>query len=311
MYCIKCGKENPDSNNFCNNCGTAIYKENATGITPQPAMNNQTPQTQTKVQPRKKKKSPLMIVLIIIGVLVGLFVLFLIGVYLFVVNTADQMVCTSTTGNITIMYNDEMIVGYTANGFTYDVDGQRDYADKIGIDAYLKEFSEWFSNNTDGTCSYKTPSTNTPIEEEQDTKTIGTDAFGYVEVPSNWYEFHDVDGNDSLQYSYGNVYIFTMNVIDNSGLSAKELAQNYMAVKSNETDITGLTGATVTIGDKGQYTAYQVYMYYPQDNVYLITYWFETEDNKVHYMALEGPEEVGDMNLFDLVIIPESFHLVK
>ena len=64
-----------------------------------------------------------------------------------------KMVCKSDEGNITIMYNDKTLTGYTANGISYDYDGQKEYADQVGVDAYLTEFATWFSNNTTGTCS--------------------------------------------------------------------------------------------------------------------------------------------------------------
>lgn len=36
---------------------------------------------------------------------------------------------------------------------SYDLDTQKSYAEQIGIDAYLEEFSNWFSNNTTGSCT--------------------------------------------------------------------------------------------------------------------------------------------------------------
>ena len=50
------------------------------------------------------------------------------------------------------MYTKKQITGYTAKGITYDLDGQKEYAKKVGVDAYIEEFSEWFKNNTTGTC---------------------------------------------------------------------------------------------------------------------------------------------------------------
>ena len=50
------------------------------------------------------------------------------------------------------MYNDKEIVGYTATGMSYDLDEQKAYAKRIGVDAYINEFSTWFSTNTTGTC---------------------------------------------------------------------------------------------------------------------------------------------------------------
>ena len=85
--------------------------------------------------------------MIIGGVVVGLV---LIGVIATVVvsTTSKKLVCKSDEGNIKIMYNDKTITGYTASGVSYDLDGQKKYAEQIGIEAYLDEFS-----NTTGTCT--------------------------------------------------------------------------------------------------------------------------------------------------------------
>ena len=92
------------------------------------------------------------VLMIIGGIVVGVVVL---GVIIFVVvsSTSKKLVCKSNEGNITIMYNDKTITGYTAVGLSYDLDNQKKYAEQIGIDAYLNEFSTWFSTNTTGTCS--------------------------------------------------------------------------------------------------------------------------------------------------------------
>lgn len=65
----------------------------------------------------------------------------------------DKLVCTSDKGNITIMYNENGITGYIATRMSYDLDQQQDYAKKIGVDAYIKEFNSWFTSNTTGTCT--------------------------------------------------------------------------------------------------------------------------------------------------------------
>lgn len=91
--------------------------------------------------------------LMIIG---GIFISFIVlGIIIFVLvsATSKKMVCKSKEGNITIMYNDNNLTGYTASKISYDFDGQKKYAKQIGIEAYLNEFATWFSNNTTGTCS--------------------------------------------------------------------------------------------------------------------------------------------------------------
>lgn len=86
------------------------------------------------------------------GIVLGIIVLVVIF-FVVISATSKKMVCKSDEGNITLMYNDKTITGYTAKGITYDLDEQKKYAEQVGIDAYLSEFAEWFSNNTSGSCN--------------------------------------------------------------------------------------------------------------------------------------------------------------
>ncbi len=88
---------------------------------------------------------------IIGGIVVGIIVLGC-AIFALVSLTSHKMKCESSVGNITIMYNDDKITGHTAVGMTYDMDTQSQYAEKIGIEKYLDEFSSWFDEHTDGTC---------------------------------------------------------------------------------------------------------------------------------------------------------------
>ena len=94
------------------------------------------------------------ILMIIGGIFLFLVVAFIV-LYLIISATSKKLVCKSDEGNITIMYNDKTINGYTASGISYDLDGQKKYAEEIGIDAYIEEFSTMFSNKTAGSCSEK------------------------------------------------------------------------------------------------------------------------------------------------------------
>lgn len=92
-------------------------------------------------------------VLMIIGGIV-LAIAVLGGIIFAVISlTSSKMKCTSSNGNITIMYNDERITGYSASGMSFDLDAQNIYAKQMGIEAYLDEFEDWFVDNTGGTCS--------------------------------------------------------------------------------------------------------------------------------------------------------------
>ena len=42
----------------------------------------------------------------------------------------------------------------------------------------------------------------TDVNSNENGKLIGDKKYGYLTVPNSWVEFHDVDGNTSLQYSY-------------------------------------------------------------------------------------------------------------
>ena len=230
--------------------------------------------------------------------------------------SSDKLVCTSNKGNITIMYNEKGITGYTATGMSYDLDAQKEVATEIGMDAYITEFNSWFKSNTSGYCTIngEKVSEENIVEEDsnnENTTVVGDNKYGYITIPKNWARFYDVDGNTSLQYSYANVYIVSLNYFEDTQYTAKEYASNYMYNKQNSSDVTGVTGATVQIGKNKEYTAYQVYMYYPSDGTYLVTYWFEAEDGKVHYIALEGPEELSGVSITDYLYIAESFSLNK
>lgn len=90
--------------------------------------------------------------MIIGGITLGIIVLMIIAFSTFSA-TSKKLVCKSNEGNITIMYNNKTITGYKSKGITYDFSGQQKYANQIGVDSYLEEFSTWFKNNTTGSCS--------------------------------------------------------------------------------------------------------------------------------------------------------------
>ena len=91
------------------------------------------------------------ILTIIGGIVVGVIVLVAL-LLLFVFNTSEKLVCESPEGDITIYYTEKELTGYKTNGMSYDLDGQKKYADEIGVENYLEEFKVWFSTNTTGSC---------------------------------------------------------------------------------------------------------------------------------------------------------------
>ena len=87
-----------------------------------------------------------------IGIIALVIVVFIVGLIIYTNLTSKKMKCTSPEGSITILYNDKTLTGYTVVNMTYDLDGQREIAEKIGVEAYLDEFDKWFRANTTGTC---------------------------------------------------------------------------------------------------------------------------------------------------------------
>lgn len=92
------------------------------------------------------------VLMIIGGIVVIITVLFII-MFVFTSATSKKLKCKSKEGNITLMYNDKTITGYTASNISYDLDGQKEIASQIGIDNYIDQFITWFETNTTGTCS--------------------------------------------------------------------------------------------------------------------------------------------------------------
>lgn len=311
MKCKKCGTTLLHGNKFCENCGEPVEESFlANSMNLQGSFKGKTRRDDGKNS--KRKLSKILAVVGGAGIVAGLFLMMIT----FFTKDSKELICKSEKGNITIRYNTNGIISYKASDMSYDLNGQKKYAKQVGMDAYVSEFNTWFVTNTAGTCTIdgKNVSDN---KNDVDTTThfngmvVGDENYGYITVPSNWIRFYDVDGNTSLQYSYANVYIVSLNSLQDHQHSAKDLASNFMYNMQNSTDVTGVTGATVTIGKNKEYTAYQVYMYYPADSIYLITYWFEAEDGKIHYIALEGPAELSDTKLTDYLSIPESFSLKK
>ncbi len=142
------------------------------------------------------------------------------------------------------------------------------------------------SGSGDDTTTEATAPT-TEAEELGDTKPMGNDNCGYIDVPSDWVIFYEMGGiqgaDDYYQMcSADGKTIITMCVY--STVDAYTAACNVYESLSAEGGTTDLVSATATIGG---YDAYQVYGEY--SDLYLVTYFFEAEDGLTHYVAVEFP----------------------
>lgn len=148
------------------------------------------------------------------------------------------------------------------------------------------------------------------IEKEEKNTTedtiIGNDDFGYLKLPGKWYKFQDVDGKSALQYSLDSVWIVSLESYESKydDETAENLAKaSLYNLINNEVGVENATGATVKLAG---YDAYQVYGLYTSDNIWLVEWFFEPGDGKIHYISVEGPDYNSDY--FN---IPETFSLTK
>lgn len=168
----------------------------------------------------------------------------------------------------------------------------------------------WQNNNEENNIDNNIDNSNQNIIEEntnqeeniKNDKRVGSDEFGYITIPKNWATFIDLDGNSTLQYSYANIYIATLYAVPTTQIDAYNYASSIMSQLQSE-GAKNIQGATVNVG---KYTAYQVYGYYANENIWLVCWLFEAEDGKTHYISIEGPDPNSEY--FN---IPNTFSITK
>ena len=147
----------------------------------------------------------------------------------------------------------------------------------------------------------ETPTETEETKVEEGKMIIGDDTYGYVQVPSDWKEFKDIDGNSSIQYTdIGDMgYIISLNIVDGdvSPYTAATNIKNHI--------ITENADAKVVYTKISKYYGYKVEAKYP-DGTYLDAYLFKTDDGKLHYISIEGPDKDNDS-----FKIPDTFSVNK
>ncbi len=140
------------------------------------------------------------------------------------------------------------------------------------------------------------------VIETKDVKKVGDDTYGYVEVPNAWLPFKDVDATTKL-IQYTDIgeggYIVTLNVYEEN-VEPYQAAQNL----NNHIKEEGNSSYYLTTYVAG-YRGYVVHATYT-DGTYLDIYLFKANDDKLHYVAIEGPDKYNDN--FD---IPKTFTMEK
>ena len=134
-------------------------------------------------------------------------------------------------------------------------------------------------------------------KETEDTQIIGSDEYGYVKVPKNWFRFKDLKGGNDIQYSDGSTYnIVTLNIFRPSQLGISEteyasidpiyVANSVLSGQKNTSAFQKVWGAKSKIGEYDAYVVNSI----TTSGKYFVTWVFRANDGKIHYASLEGNE---------------------
>ena len=133
----------------------------------------------------------------------------------------------------------------------------------------------------------------------QETKRVGSPEFGYIDIPSNWVKFVDVDVEGLIQYTDGSAYnIVTMNAVskaeaevaDGETFNAETIAQHVAYNWSQKDNIEKMWGSKSTVSGR---EAFQINIILKSGQL-ANTLVFQ-KDDKVYMLSFEGDKEtLGD-----------------
>ena len=142
-----------------------------------------------------------------------------------------------------------------------------------------------------------------------ETQKIGSDEYGYLDVPANWVKFVDQSfdgtGVENPFIGYCNpvtTEIVNMFAVDSSVQTAEDMA-NRLYTNFEQQGYQELTGAKVN--DTG-YDCFQVYGIAPVGVIHVV-WTFDDGAGKVHYISVEG----GIDSAMEIFEIPKTFSLTK
>ena len=157
-----------------------------------------------------------------------------------------------------------------------------------------KESSRKVEKKTSSSSSKDTASTKKSTTN-QETKRIGNADYGYINIPSKWIKFTDIDGTEAVQYTDGSGYnIVTLNsytkekakVPADIEFNAEFLAKKLAVMWQDNQDVGKMTGARTKVAGLD---AYQL-QFVMKSGQYLITWVFQ-KGEKVYTISFEGDAE--------------------
>ena len=157
-----------------------------------------------------------------------------------------------------------------------------------------KESSSKVEKQTSSSSS-KDASSTKKNTSSQETKRIGNADYGYIDIPSKWFKFTDIDGTEAVQYTDGSGYnIVTLNsftrekakVPADIEFNAEFLTKKLAVMWQDNQDVDKMTGARTKVAGLDAYQL-QIIM---KSGQYLIT-WIFQKGEKVYTISFEGDAE--------------------
>ena len=124
-----------------------------------------------------------------------------------------------------------------------------------------KESGSKVEKQTSSSSSKDTSSTKKNTSS-QETKRIGNADYGYIDIPSKWFKFTDIDGTEAVQYTDGSAYnIVTLNsytrekakVPADIEFNAEFLAKKLAVMWQDNQDVGKMTGARTKVAGLDAY----------------------------------------------------------
>ena len=295
--CPSCGNELYPNSKYCGNCGKEIKRDNKLPVinetNNQEVIINNNEQTNNYKEPSNNKDSESLKTVSLVFGLLGLFFSFILSVVGLITGIAYKSKTKNTCAGLVISIISivfRLLIVLFATLLVASIGSE--FANEM--EQELKngyEYNEQYNNNYNEDNNYKA--------QDNETQTIGNAQYGYVKVPKDWIKFYDPDAKDTVQYTYMMTYIITLYAYDSSITDPYLVASN---LKYNE-EKNGLS-VTMTPTTIDKYNAYK--LDYIVDGTWLNIYFFKAEDNKVHYLCIEGPDKYSEY--FN---IPKTFKLTN
>lgn len=213
--------------------------------------------------------------------------------------TAVYVAVGQETNSDNVMQNDDFFSNFDFDDLDYDNASDDNYDDYDEIET---DFDDIFDDSSDEYYDDDNPDYDSLVNR------IGSAETGYVDVPSDFVPFYDVAGlaPGTIQYSDASMLnIFTLMYFDETTIDPYSFAFHLMEQLSNDSSVdqTSVTGAIAELDDL---EAYQVYCYYPDDDVFVVTWTFDSPDDEyTHYLSVEFTSD--NFHLFEMM--EDTYHL--